>query len=499
MRDRRAHPPRRPARSPSCWPSSFPVFRDAEEVIADPVVRNRGTIGGSLCQADAAEDLSRGLLGAQGHGRDPRRRGRAHGAAWSDFHVGPYMTAVRRRRAPHRDPAAAAGRAPAARTRRSSGARATGRSPPPRPPCGWTAARSPTPASRSARSGSTTIHLTPRRGAAARPGAVGRPVRAGGRDRVRGLRADRRTAAGRSTTSATSRASSPSARCAGPPHARSTRRPEHGGLDHHQRRAASRATSSRACCSCTSSATRSSLTGTHWGCDTSNCGACVVLMDGQPREVVHDRSPRCATGHEIRTVESLEVDGELDPVQQGFHELHALQCGFCTPGMLMTSRALLDENPDPTEQEIRTAISRRDLPLHGLQEHRRRGPLGGRARGRRQEVVSMAADRDRPPDRLRPPQAQGGRALHPRQGHLPRRHPPARHGPRRAPAQPVRAREDQLDRHDRGARAPERRRGRSPPRTSRRSASPGCRRSPTTRRPCWRATRSASRARRSRS
>ena len=62
-------------------------------------------------------------------------------------------------------------------------------------------------------------------------------------------------------------------------------------------------------------------------------------------------------GHEIRTVESLEVDGVLDPLQQGFHEKHALHCGFCTPGMLMTTRALLDENPDPTEEEIRTAIS----------------------------------------------------------------------------------------------------------------------------------------------
>jgi carbon-monoxide dehydrogenase small subunit len=62
-------------------------------------------------------------------------------------------------------------------------------------------------------------------------------------------------------------------------------------------------------------------------------------------------------GHEIRTVESLEVDGVLDPVQQGFHEMHALHCGFCTPGMLMTARALLDENPNPREHEIRTAIS----------------------------------------------------------------------------------------------------------------------------------------------
>jgi len=62
-------------------------------------------------------------------------------------------------------------------------------------------------------------------------------------------------------------------------------------------------------------------------------------------------------GHEIRTVESLEVDGALDLVQQGFHELHALHCGFCTPGMLMTARALLDDNPNPSEHEIRTAIS----------------------------------------------------------------------------------------------------------------------------------------------
>ncbi len=98
------------------------------------------------------------------------------------------------------------------------------------------------------------------------------------------------------------------------------------------------------------------LKGTHWGCDTSNCGACVVLMDGTPIKSCTTLAVMCA-GHEIRTVESLEVDGVLDPVQQGFHERHALQCGFCTPGMLMTARALLDENPDPTDHEIRTAIS----------------------------------------------------------------------------------------------------------------------------------------------
>ena len=98
------------------------------------------------------------------------------------------------------------------------------------------------------------------------------------------------------------------------------------------------------------------LTGTHWGCDTSNCGACVVLMDGKPLKSCTALTAMCE-GHEIRTVESLEVDGRLDPVQQGFHEHHALQCGFCTPGMMMTARGLLDENANPTEEEIRVAIS----------------------------------------------------------------------------------------------------------------------------------------------
>ena len=98
------------------------------------------------------------------------------------------------------------------------------------------------------------------------------------------------------------------------------------------------------------------LTGTHWGCDTSNCGACVVHLDGQPVKSCTILAAMCE-GHEIRTVESLATNGQLDPVQLGFHELHALQCGFCTPGMLMTARALLDENPDPSDHEIRTAIS----------------------------------------------------------------------------------------------------------------------------------------------
>jgi aerobic carbon-monoxide dehydrogenase small subunit len=98
------------------------------------------------------------------------------------------------------------------------------------------------------------------------------------------------------------------------------------------------------------------LTGTHWGCDTSNCGACVVLMDGEPVKSCTVLAASAA-GHQISTVEGLELDGVLDPVQQGFTEEHGLQCGFCTPGMLMSAHALLKRNPDPSEAEIREAIS----------------------------------------------------------------------------------------------------------------------------------------------
>jgi carbon-monoxide dehydrogenase small subunit len=98
------------------------------------------------------------------------------------------------------------------------------------------------------------------------------------------------------------------------------------------------------------------LTGTHWGCDTSNCGACVVLVDGEPVKSC-TMLAAMADGHEVRTVEGLARDGRLDPVQQGFVEEHGLQCGFCTPGMMLTARALLDANPNPTDDEIRVAIS----------------------------------------------------------------------------------------------------------------------------------------------
>ncbi len=98
------------------------------------------------------------------------------------------------------------------------------------------------------------------------------------------------------------------------------------------------------------------LTGTHWGCDTSNCGTCVVWVDEEPvKSCTHLAA--MAGGHEIRTVEGLANGAELDPVQEGFIQCHGLQCGFCTPGMMMTARALLNDNPDPSEDEIREAIS----------------------------------------------------------------------------------------------------------------------------------------------
>ena len=98
------------------------------------------------------------------------------------------------------------------------------------------------------------------------------------------------------------------------------------------------------------------LTGTHIGCDTTSCGACTVLLDGVPVKSCTMFAVQ-ADGHEITTVEGLAPPGGLHPVQEGFHEEHGLQCGFCTPGMMLTATALLAENPDPSEEEIRWAIS----------------------------------------------------------------------------------------------------------------------------------------------
>jgi len=98
------------------------------------------------------------------------------------------------------------------------------------------------------------------------------------------------------------------------------------------------------------------LTGTHVGCDTSSCGACTVLLGGEPVKSCTMLAVQ-ADGRELTTVEGLARGAELHPVQVGFHEEHGLQCGFCTPGMMLVATALLERNPDPTEEEIRWAIS----------------------------------------------------------------------------------------------------------------------------------------------
>ena len=106
--------------------------------------------------------------------------------------------------------------------------------------------------------------------------------------------------------------------------------------------------SSRGCSSCTSCARRQA--------SAANCGTCTLWLDGAPVKSCTVLAAQ-ADGHEVTTVEGLEKGGELDPIQKGFIECHGLQCGFCTPGMMMTGRALLDSNPHPTEHEIREAIS----------------------------------------------------------------------------------------------------------------------------------------------
>jgi carbon-monoxide dehydrogenase small subunit len=98
------------------------------------------------------------------------------------------------------------------------------------------------------------------------------------------------------------------------------------------------------------------MTGTHSGCDTSNCGACTVLVDGKAVKSCTMLAVQ-ADGHAITTVEGLAGPSELHPLQEGFKDEHGLQCGFCTPGMMLSAKALLDDNPDPTEEDVRWALS----------------------------------------------------------------------------------------------------------------------------------------------
>ena len=98
------------------------------------------------------------------------------------------------------------------------------------------------------------------------------------------------------------------------------------------------------------------MTGTHFGCDTTHCGACTVLMDGRSIKTCTVYTVQ-ANGKSLTTIEGMETEGKLHPLQEGFHEEHGLQCGFCTPGMIMRAVELLEKNPNPSEEEIRVGIS----------------------------------------------------------------------------------------------------------------------------------------------
>ena len=98
------------------------------------------------------------------------------------------------------------------------------------------------------------------------------------------------------------------------------------------------------------------MTGTHIGCDTTHCGACTVLMDGRSIKACTVYTVQ-ANGKSLTTIEGMETEGKLHPLQEGFHEEHGLQCGFCTPGMIMRAAALLGKNPNPSQEEIRVGIS----------------------------------------------------------------------------------------------------------------------------------------------
>jgi carbon-monoxide dehydrogenase small subunit len=150
------------------------------------------------------------------------------------------------------------------------------------------------------------------------------------------------------------------------------------------------------------------LTGSHWGCDTSNCGACVVWLDDTPVKSCTVLAVM-ADGRRVTTVEGLAAGQTLDPVQEAFAACHGLQCGFCTPGMMMTARWLLDHNPDPTEGDVREAISGQVCRCTGYENIVR-------------SVLRAAKYERGDPDesRLRAGPAQGGRAVHQGAGHVPR-------------------------------------------------------------------------------
>ena len=124
------------------------------------------------------------------------------------------------------------------------------------------------------------------------------------------------------------------------------------------------------------------LTGTHIGCDTSNCGACTVHVDGVSAKACTMLAVQ-ADGREVKTIEGMAAEPTLHPLQQAFWDQHGLQCGFCTPGMIMQAAWLLGAEADPTEEEIREGISGNLCRCTGLRQHRQVDPAGGGGDARR--------------------------------------------------------------------------------------------------------------------
>ena len=334
----------------------FPIFHDAERVVADPIVRLWGTIGGSLCQADPSEDLSAVFAAVRAtaviRGQDGDRE-----VPVREFHLGPYETVIGPGEllAEIRVPVH-----PGTGSAYEKVARRVG---------DWSVAAAGAVLQldqgtiRQAGIGLTAVGAEHFVAAEAEDYLRGKPATEqnfahAAEDRRRSTAIPSPTSAAPRTTSGTWSPSSPPARSvvlrAGPPPGRETsmtmrvavtvngteyaRDVEPRLLLIHFLR------------------DELGLTGSHWGCDTSNCGSCVVWLDQTPVKACTVLAAM-ADGRIVRTVEDLERDGRLDPVQQGFIECHGLQCGFCTPGMMMTARWLLDRNPDPAEAEIREVLS----------------------------------------------------------------------------------------------------------------------------------------------
>ena len=332
----------------------FPIFHDAERVVADPIVRLWGTIGGSLCQADPSEDLSAVFAAVRAtaviRGPDGDRE-----VPVREFHLGPYETVVgpgellAEIRVPVPVPAHGGTGSAYEKVARRVG--------------DWSVAAAGAVLQLDQGTVRTSGHRPDRGRRRALRGGRGRrlpprqarhraELRAGREDRRRALPSRRRPARPRGLQTA-------SGRRAHHPRAPPLRR---------------RGTSMTVRVAVTVNGTEYArdveprlllihflrdelgLTGSHWGCDTSNCGSCVVWLDQKPVKACTVLAAM-ADGRIVRTVEDLERDGLLDPVQQGFIECHGLQCGFCTPGMMMTARWLLDRNPDPAEAEIREVLS----------------------------------------------------------------------------------------------------------------------------------------------